>query len=65
MLVIETKSDENKILSATITSKEGMDSFIYNEIISVLEDVRLEVLAEKMGAEVEWIAATRQIIIEK
>lgn len=50
LLVVEVKSDENKILTAVITSKEGMDSVTYDEILTILEDTRLEVLAKKINA---------------
>lgn len=50
LLVVQVDSDEENIIKATLTSKEGMDSFIYDEVLEVLEDVRLEVLAEKINA---------------
>lgn len=66
LLVVEVNSDEENIIIATLTSKEGMDSFIYDEVLEVLEDVRLEVLAKKINAkESDLETLNKEVVVER
>ena len=66
LLVVEVNLDEDNIIVATLTSKEGMDSFICDEVLEVLEDVRLEVLAEKINAkESDLENLNKDVVVER
>jgi ABC-2 type transport system permease protein len=47
--LIEIFSDDTDLISAKITSKEGIDSTIYDKIENAIKDVRADLFAEKIG----------------
>lgn len=49
LLIIEVEKDEEKIIKAKITSKEGLDNILYDDIITVLEECRSEVFAKTLN----------------
>ena len=49
LLIIEVDKDEEKIIKAKITSKEGFDSSIYDDIVEVLQECRSEVFAKTLN----------------
>lgn len=51
ILIVEVDKDPNKIIKATITSKEGFDNKIYDDIIAVLEDARTKAFAQSVSVD--------------
>lgn len=49
VLIIEVDKDEAKIIKVKITSKEGFDNVIYDDIVEVLQECRSEVFAQTLN----------------
>lgn len=49
VLIVEVDKDEEKIIKVKITSKEGFDSAIYDDIVEVLQECRSEVFAQTLN----------------
>ena len=53
LLLLEVKSDEDKILDLKVVSKEGVDTIVYDKLYEVLKESRSKIFANKVGVTVD------------
>lgn len=64
--LVEIKHNDEEIISATITSKEGIDTEIYNKITEGIKEARNNIFAESIGVETEELdILSRDPLVER
>lgn len=51
LVVLEIFKDDSQIIKAKITSKEGIDGGVYEKLISILEEIRIDQFSKKNNIE--------------